>query len=281
MNTNNTDNHSQLSPHHAPSTSNVTTLTNAKDVLLDLNTFYIQQKPLYLENLTGCDQSNIYRVYKSLKQASAHGSELAKNKLFKCKEKSSFCGRNCIFNICRPFDMFVDAYVNVNGQKTKKPFLHLHSNYSCVCLCCKRPCLVVEYIDDGAKEILGYIKFPFTFCSIDINVHTSVSKKPIYLVTGNCCQPGLCMKIPCGPCKEVRFVIKSSEANEVIGKMVKVWTPLMGMVCDYMMVDFPSTMGWKDKCLILANALFHDFIYFEESNKNKEENIIGNFANHL
>ena len=278
-----------MQPHQSASTLTAQAFpTNGKDVMQDLSGFYVKQKPQYLENLTGCEQSNVYRVYKrgtNNKHSSSvlNTQDFAKGKLFKCKEKSGFCSRNCVANICRAFEMIVEVYVFSNGQKIKKPFLHFHRDYTCTCFCCKRPILAVEYIEDGGKELLGYVHCPFSCCGLEIDIHEGGSKTPKYKVSGFCCQLGLFLKMPCGPCKEVTFKIRDS-SNTIIGTMKKTWTGIVKDVVtnsDNFIIDFPHTLDWKDKCLMLADVILYDFMYFEENNKNKEENLLGNFANHL
>jgi len=67
---------------------------NGKGLLSELVGYYIRQKPLYLENLTGCPQTNIYTVFKKFaaKSSSLHlFPDYLRIKLFKGREKTLFC----------------------------------------------------------------------------------------------------------------------------------------------------------------------------------------------
>lgn len=63
--------------------------SNAQELLGNLTAILVKQKPQYLETFTGCEFENKYKVY------SYEGGEKGK-KLFKCREKSSCCTRQCL-----------------------------------------------------------------------------------------------------------------------------------------------------------------------------------------
>lgn len=64
---------------------------------------YIKQKFETIESITGCETPNIYKVY----EADANGNKISSKILFKCKEKSNCCVRNCLPGSARPFTMVV------------------------------------------------------------------------------------------------------------------------------------------------------------------------------
>eukprot|EP01022_Parablepharisma_sp_SALTPOND_P002872 TRINITY_DN1114_c0_g1_i5.p4 TRINITY_DN1114_c0_g1~~TRINITY_DN1114_c0_g1_i5.p4 ORF type:complete len:139 (-),score=4.46 TRINITY_DN1114_c0_g1_i5:404-820(-) len=60
-----------------------------------LDAIWISQKPQYIESLTCCEYQNKYRVYGA--KHSASGTKRDKrDKIFTCKEKSTFAQRCCI-----------------------------------------------------------------------------------------------------------------------------------------------------------------------------------------
>lgn len=55
-----------------------------------------------MELLTGCEVNNVYNVF-----AADKDGEKKKILLFKCKEKSGFCAKQCLHADARPFIMNV------------------------------------------------------------------------------------------------------------------------------------------------------------------------------
>jgi hypothetical protein len=95
---------------------------------------YVKQKIELLEMLTGCETPNRYHVY-------SMGQNGQWSYLFKCKEQSGWCMRNCIssnsraFNLCvkhvnSPSDFTVDDYSN--------SFAIFERPYKCTCCCLDR-----------------------------------------------------------------------------------------------------------------------------------------------
>lgn len=70
---------------------------------------YIKQKFDALENVTGCEKPNEYKIY----PADGNGNKISNNYIFKCKEKSGWCSRNFLPGSSRPFSMVVK---NKNGN---------------------------------------------------------------------------------------------------------------------------------------------------------------------
>lgn len=70
----------------------------------------VKQKIEWAEVVTGCETENRYNVY-----------DRQGNKLFKAKERSGCCNRQCCGS-CRAFDMEVRLKKNVNPAKPQ--FLH-------------------------------------------------------------------------------------------------------------------------------------------------------------
>ena len=95
---------------------------------------YVKQKIELLEMLTGCETPNRYHVY-------SLGQNNQWSYLFKCKELSGWCMRNCIssnsraFNLCvkhvsSPTDFTIDDYSN--------SYAVFERPYKCTCCCLDR-----------------------------------------------------------------------------------------------------------------------------------------------
>ena len=76
----------------------------ALDKLKNIHGVFIKQKPLYLEAMTGCEMNNTYNVFACDKD----GEKKKKLRLFKCKEKSGWCQKQCLNPDARPFTMNVE-----------------------------------------------------------------------------------------------------------------------------------------------------------------------------
>ncbi len=57
---------------------------------------WVSQKAQYLEAMTGCEFENKYRVYGG-KEKGGNVKKDKDDKLFKCKEHSTFCQRQCVW----------------------------------------------------------------------------------------------------------------------------------------------------------------------------------------
>jgi hypothetical protein len=103
--------------------------------LASMKSVFVKQQIELLEIITGCETPNRYHVYgKNLNGWWSY--------LFKCKEESSWCERNCCYSEVRPFKMKVKHVINQQqftemGDDTKL-FAIFDRPFKCTCLCLDR-----------------------------------------------------------------------------------------------------------------------------------------------
>ena len=175
-----------------------------------LSGFFIKQRPKYLTTLTGWETQNIYDVFYKANAAkhgliSANPFDYCQGRIFECSESSSPCERNFCPAPNREFDMIVKCFVQIGNSLLVKDFLYIHRDYKCVCCCCNRPRMSVEYIEDNAKELLGFVVSPFKCCQLIVDTVDGQTLVPKHRITGSACQCGMFFRYPCDPCKEVNF----------------------------------------------------------------------------
>jgi hypothetical protein len=95
---------------------------------------FIKQKIELFEMFTGCETPNRYHVYTQNGQGQW-------SYLFKCKEKSGWCERNCLSSDSRPFDLGVKHIGNQNdvmNDDYTNSFATFNRPYKCTCCCLAR-----------------------------------------------------------------------------------------------------------------------------------------------
>merc|ERR1712137_654256 len=81
---------------------------------------------------------------------------------------------------------------------------------------------------------------------------------------------GLCMPMPCGPCAQVSFDLKTPDGRVVGGirKKISCCKWLFAPDVDSYSVDFGGLQNSADKVLVMALAIFMDFKYFSNNEGN-------------
>lgn len=192
-----------------------------QDLLRGMTSIYVRQKIEPWELFTDCEIENVYRVYR--KRTTPGKDKPDGQMLFKCKEKSGCCTRNCLGAACRPFSMSVDCrYVLPNGNKRMEPFLRLERPYVCTCCCFFRPFVNVYHMNGKERTLLGKVTEPCALSDIAIDVARSQEEQQLYSITTACCQCGMIFQCSCKGCNEVSFGVKDSRTGRDVGKIKKV-----------------------------------------------------------
>ncbi len=232
----------------------------------DLSSLRIKQKMEMLEVITGCETENKYHVF-ALNNA---GTKKGK-RLFKCKERSSFCARQCLSGDCRPFIM--DITTPVRGDDDGyEPFLRLERPCKFTCLCFERPEVLVTLVEGGKNEYLGKIVDPWNCCNMEFKVFDKDQTKR-FNIEGSCCQLGVWCKWPCEACQTIDFDVKSP-SGEVISTLQKISQGCLTTMisdADNFILHFPNNCPSTDKALLMSAVLFIDFRHFER-NENEDRN---------
>ena len=228
----------------------------------------IKQKPQFMEQFTGCESPNRYFVFSQSPQG---GMKL----LFKCKEFSGCCMRNCCPANQREFNMSI-KHVTTNSSLNddfSTPFVKIIKPFKCTCFCLERPKMIVQYAND---QPLGSIKEPFTCCDPQINTFDNTGMMK-YIIHANCCQCGLiCRSNFCGKLSQALFNIYrannlTSPCGSIIKKASSSFAELITTADNYQ-INFPPDASPEDKMILIAAGLMIDYQYFEEKAENSNSN---------
>jgi len=220
---------------------------------------FIKQKIEPLEIITCCETENKFYIYSLTKQGDKKGK-----KIFKCKEKSSFCVRCCCSGECRPFKVVI-SHCDENDESDGEPFLKIERPCACTCLCLNRPEIRITCVENGKDEFLGKVTHPFSWnCSINMSVFDDRSQQK-FNIHGNCCQLGLWCRCPCALCQNINFTIRTPDGSE-LSRLYKRSNGCLKQTiadADQFVLFFPSNCTSQDKALLMCAVLFMDFRYFE------------------
>ena len=229
----------------------------------------IRQQPQLLEQFTGCESPNRYYVFSQSPQG---GMKL----LFKCREHSGCCMRQCCPANAREFNMDIKHIIDGNmllDDNFSAPFVRVNKPFKCTCFCLERPEMQVTFGE--SSQPCGRIKQPFSCCDpiFQINDNTGAMR---YIIHGECCQCGLCCSNNfCGKLSEVLFNIYQTEDRTApCGSIIKKSATGAELVtsADSYQVNFPQGATPQDKLLLIIAGLMIDYQYFEESASGKNNN---------
>lgn len=242
---------------------------------------------MILKGLTSCEISEKASAIEALSALAGAGQEFEMPNKYKVKgpdgkqiffivESTGCCGRqlkSCLGD-CAPWD--VDFRV-INEQGEAEEAYKLNRPATCTCLCCNRPTVTITEAESG-KEI-ATLKDPFACCDLTFSIMDEDGDQAM-TVEGGCCQWGLCMPLPCGPCAEVNFEVKDQDGNDVGHIRKKVPSCLKFLASpdvDNYEVDmsgindaYESPKLEAMKVALMAISVFIDFRYFNE-NENAED----------
>jgi hypothetical protein len=225
---------------------------------------FVKQKFLLLQALTGCEQQNEYQIFNLDRNGEKRGTPI-----YKAKEKSTWCARNCLQADCRPFKMLVSEkdYLNPDGDET--PVLKFNRECRCTFYCFNRPELTIEHFIQGQEVYIGKIRQPWMCMNLQVNVHDE-SDALKYKVNGSCCQLGIWCHWPCEPCQTVDFDVYDAGGEKVGSLQKRTAGCLKSAISDTanFATFFPANATPNDKALLLAAIIMLDFSYFEEKPQN-------------
>ena len=229
----------------------------------------IRQEAQFFEQITGCESPNRYYVFSQCPQG---GMKL----LFKCKEYSECCMRNCCPAESREFNMAIKHIATSANldENFSAPFVNVKKPFKCTCCCLERPEMLVTY--GGNNQPLGRIKQPFSCCDPIFTTYDSTGNIR-NAIHGDCCQCGLiCKNNFCGKLSEVNFNIYegSNIGTNPVGSIVKRVATAAELVtsADSYQVNFPPKATPSDKMLLIVAGLMIDYQFFEESASSKDNN---------
>jgi len=196
--------------------------------------------------------------------------------IFFVVESTGCCARQCkqVAGDCAPWD--VDFRV-INDDNEAEEAFKLHRPFTCTCCCLNRPTVTITDVASG-KDIAS-LKDPCACCDLTFAIMDEDGDQAM-TVEGGCCQMGLCMPLPCGPCAEVHFNVKDSEGHEV-GHITKKVPSCLKFLATPDVDNYKVDMqGLNDsyespkleamKIALMAISIFIDFRYFND-NPNDED----------
>jgi hypothetical protein len=223
---------------------------------------FVKQQFDLMEALTGCEQANTYYVYEMTKEG-----DHKKKKIFKCKEKSGWCARNCLAPDCKPFDMHVKKVAKDADLDTDETVIRMERKCQCTCYCCNRPQMKVYSTQNGQEVYIGKVVDNYDFCNYSYTVYDQADNIRFF-IKASCCQLGFHCKCPCGPCEKITFDLWSGDKEKEEAPILKTGNKscLKNMIsdADNFSIPFPIAATWQDKTLLLASVLMIDFMQFEE-----------------
>ena len=229
----------------------------------------IRQEAQFFEQITGCESPNRYYVFSQSPQA---GMKL----LFKCKEYSECCMRNCCPANNREFNMAIKHIATAANldENFSAPYLDVRKPCKCTCFCLERPEMLVRF--GNQQQPVGRIKQPFTCCDPVFSTYDSTGIVK-YTIHGDCCQCGLiCKNNFCGKLSEVTFNIHKGNniMSSPCGSITKKVATAAELVtsADSYQINFPPDANPQDKLLLIVAGLMIDYQFFEETASSNDNN---------
>ena len=243
--------------------------TFTQDPLNELSLSYkatIRQQPELMEIITGCETENRYHVFITL----PNGME---KYLFKCKEDSTCCQRQCCPADTREFNMRIKHISNqMDFRGTFETYYAtLLKPFKCTCLCLSRPSITGVFHSNN--QLFGSVTEEFTFCDPLFEVRNQNGIK--YVITIDCIQCGFCCRRGCSKYNKVDCIIREGGKNgNPVGKITKrAAQNLMEIAgdADTYDIEFPRDATPDEKLTLIMAGLFIDYRYYE-TNDNDDNN---------
>lgn len=227
----------------------------------------IRQEPEFFENLTGCEQPNIYHVFGN--------SSLGFRYLFKCIETSNCFTRRFCSSSQRPLDLNMIHCNSVDqlGMGYTTPFATMQKPFMCTMFCLCRP--EINVVLNSTGKPVGKVKHIFTCCDPTFEVYSTSGLR--YIVTADCCQCALLCPGIIGKTSQGIFNIIDATTKQKAGMIVKEPASISEIVtdADSYVVNFPQNADANDKLLLTALALMIDYQFFESDANEERENRMG------
>ena len=228
----------------------------------------IRQQPQFFEQISGCESPNRYFVFSQSPQT---GFKM----LFKCKEQSECCQRNCCSASMREFVMDIKHIANAGAlnENFQNSFVHVNKPFKCTCCCLERPEMIANYSANG--ELVGKVKQPFSCCDPIFTIYDNAGTMR-YFIYADCCQCGLCCSGPCAKMSEVAFnIYRDANMGQPIGSIVKKIANFSELItsADSYQVNFPADARPNEKLLLIITGLMIDYQFFEERAGNDDNTV--------
>jgi len=242
-------------------------------LLQETNDCVVIQAPSLVEILCGCVMEKRFDVY-----IRTGGQTI---RLFRCKEESGFCMRQCCPRVLRGFVLqikFVGNNIGELDDDYASPVGVLTKPFSCASLCCPglmHP-MVVTWNGGKVAEELGKVELPKCCCGLQIgpccscctcflNVFNKQGNLH-FVLTMSICQAAFC--ITCGKCcyDAVVNIFRAANQNDPVGTIVRMGKCSSCLTnTDNYTLTFPKDATPEEKFMLLAANLQFDYFYFNTS----------------
>ena len=214
---------------------------------------YIKQTVEWRDLVSGCDSKFCFIIFSE--------SNNTFNFLFKVKDHSGFCMRNCCCCNHRSYNIILSSSFPKNVVTYIRP-------YKCICFCCcccKKNDMINQYYE-GNK--FGKIEEPTNGCDPYYRINDE-NDNPKYILKLNCCQCGFCCRGNCDSCGEVNgYIYKCNDMNNIVGNIYqkegychKEFTTI-----DTYHLTFPNDANINDKLNLIGAVVLMNYTYYAKSN---------------
>ena len=186
--------------------------------------------------------------------------------LFKCKDTTGCCMRNCCFCNSRTYNIKLSSSDQRNLFLIKRPY----KCYCFFCCCCKTKDILNQNIDG---EQFGKIEEPYTNCNPYYVIYNK-NNEPKYILKLDYCQCGFCCRRCCSTCKEVNgYIYKYNDINNIVGMINQKDQCSFDLYqSDSYLVTFPKDCSVEDKLNLISCVVFMSYYYYAKGNCNGRRN---------
>lgn len=220
----------------------------------------VKQQIELFEMFTGCQTRNRYHIFITNRAG-------VQTYLFKGKESSNCCQRNCYPPGFRPYEMRLR---HMSSSDSKDDFSGYYAKFekpcklACCCFC--RPVSTGKYWENEVP--FGKIVEPCVICSPAFEVYDSNGEVK-YKIILSWFQCGfLCRATWFGPCFDTHLKIVDRDGKNV-GSVLKKARGIRGLIsdCDTFTITFPDNASAQDKMTLLGGTIMIDYSYFENDDR--------------
>lgn len=148
--------------------------------------------------------------------------------------------------------------------------------YKMTMMCINRPEMKVRYTENGNFIDLGKVVDNWDFCNFSFSVLDAQGTQ-MFHIEASCMQLGFHCKCPCESCETIVFEVYKGEksAGNKWPDLVKTGKNCVANAmtdADNFMVPFGQNATFAERAMLIATALFIDYMMFEvnpKKNKNK------------
>ena len=218
------------------------------EYLATLDQVLVKQKVELLEAFTDFETKNRYHIL-----------DPQGRQIFYAKESTDCCTRQCCGSI-RPFDMKLK---DGNDQE----IIHFQRPLACGS-CCFPCCLQSLEVESPPGNVIGSVKQKWSIWIPKYNIKDETGKT-VYYIEGPCCTCS-CFG------GDVDFKIYNEvDHGKEVGRISKKWSGLAKEYftdADNFGISFPPGASGKMKATLLGACMLIDFMYFEQTDNNRNNN---------